>query len=168
MSSQWQLCHSYYLTKGICRILLIIRGILCSEMLKYDKRNRKGSEKGVPWWSSGWDSVLLLLRTLVQSLVGDLRSNKPCGMAKKAAVPCIGLCVLSRVWLFVTPWTVACQAPLSMGFYRWEYWSGLPFPSQGDLPNPGIEPMSPASTGRFFTTEPPGKPQYRATFRVFL
>ena len=66
-------------------------------MLKYDKRNRKGSEKGVPWWSSGWDSVLLLLRTLVQSLVGELRSNKPCGMAKKEAVPRIGLCVLSRV-----------------------------------------------------------------------
>ena len=44
----------------------------------------------------------------------------------------------------VTPWTVACQAPLSMGFSRQEYWSGLPFPSPGDLPNPGIEPGSPA------------------------
>ena len=42
-----------------------------------------------------------------------------------------------------TPWTVACQAPLSMGFSRQEYWSGLPFPSPGDLPDPGIEPMSP-------------------------
>ena len=50
---------------------------------------------------------------------------------------------LSRVWLFVTPWTVAHQAPLSMGFSRQEYWSGLPFPSPGDLPNPGIEPGSP-------------------------
>ena len=46
--------------------------------------------------------------------------------------------------LFVTPWTVACQAPLSMGFSRQEYWSGWPFPSPGDLPNPGIEPGSPA------------------------
>ena len=45
---------------------------------------------------------------------------------------------------FATPWTVACQAPLSMGFSRQEYWSGLPFPSPGDLPNPGIEPRSPA------------------------
>ena len=44
----------------------------------------------------------------------------------------------------VTPWTVACQAPLSMGFSRQEYWSGLPFPSPGDLPNPGTEPRSPA------------------------
>ena len=52
--------------------------------------------------------------------------------------------LLSRVWLFVTPWTVAYQAPLSMGFSRQEYWSGLPFPSPGDLPNPGIEPWSPA------------------------
>ena len=54
-----------------------------------------------------------------------------------------------------------CQAPLSMGFCRQEYWSGLPFPSPGDLPNPKIEPASPASpslVGRFFTTEPPEKP----------
>ena len=51
---------------------------------------------------------------------------------------------LSRVWLFVTPWTVARQAPLSMRFSRQEYWSGLPFPSPGDLPDPVIEPMSPA------------------------
>ena len=52
--------------------------------------------------------------------------------------------------------TVALQAPLSMGFPRQEYWSGLPFPSSGDLPNPGIEPVSPALAGVFFTTEPPG------------
>ena len=50
---------------------------------------------------------------------------------------------LSRVQLFETPWTVAPQAPLSMGFSRQEYWSGLPFPSPGDLPDPGIEPRSP-------------------------
>ena len=57
-----------------------------------------------------------------------------------------------------TPWTMACQAPLSMGFPRQHYWSGLPFPSPGDLPYPGIKPSSPAVAGRFFTTEPPGKP----------
>ena len=51
---------------------------------------------------------------------------------------------LSRIQLFVTPWTIAHQAPLSMGFPRQEYWSGLPFPSPGNLPLPGIEPMSPA------------------------
>ena len=51
---------------------------------------------------------------------------------------------LSRVQLFATPWTVAHQAPPSMEFSRQEYWSGLPFPSPGDLPDPGIEPGSPA------------------------
>ena len=54
--------------------------------------------------------------------------------------------------------TVACQAPLSMGFPRQEYWSGLPFPSPGDFPDPEIEPTSPTLAGGFFTTEPPGKP----------
>ena len=57
---------------------------------------------------------------------------------------------------FVTPWTVVPQAPLSMGFTSQEYWSGLPFPSPRDLPDPGIEHASPA--GKFFTTEPLGKP----------
>ena len=54
----------------------------------------------------------------------------------------ICMSVFSRVQLFVNPWTVACQTPLSMGLFRQEYWSGLPFPSPGDLPNPGIEPPS--------------------------
>ena len=65
---------------------------------------------------------------------------------------------LSRVQLFATQWTVAHQALLSMGFPRQEYWSGLPFPSPRDLPNPGIKPVSQALPGRFFITEPPGKP----------
>ena len=56
------------------------------------------------------------------------------------------------------PWTIVCQAPLSVGFFRQEYWSGLPFPSPGGLPNPGMKLMSPALAGRFFTTELPGKP----------
>ena len=54
-----------------------------------------------------------------------------------------------------TPWTTACQSPLSMEFSRQEYWSGFPFLSTGDLPNPGIEPMSPAFTCKFFITVPP-------------
>ena len=63
--------------------------------------------------------------------------------------------VLSCVRFFVTPWTVAHQAPLSMGFSRQDYWSGLPFPSPGDLPSPGVKPISlvsPALEGGFFTT----------------
>ena len=67
---------------------------------------------------------------------------------------------LSRVRLFVTPWTVAYQAPLSMGFSRQEYWSGLPFPSPGDLPNPGIEPGFPTLEADALISEPPGKPEY--------
>ena len=65
------------------------------------------------------------------------------------------VCVLSHLRLFVTPWTVARQAPLSMGFLRQEYWSGLPFPSPGDLPSPGIKPVSPTASymaGDFFAT----------------
>ena len=59
---------------------------------------------------------------------------------------------------FATPWTAAHQAPLSMGFPRKEYWSELPFPSPGDLPDPGIEAASAALAGGFFTAEPSGKP----------
>ena len=58
---------------------------------------------------------------------------------------------------FVTPWTVARQTPLSVGFPRQDYQSGLPFPPPGDLANPGIEPESPALVGKVLTTEPPGK-----------
>ena len=65
--------------------------------------------------------------------------------------------LLLTVQLFVTPWTAARQA-LSMGFSRKEYWSALPFPSPGDLPDPGIEPTSPALAGGFFTAESHGKP----------
>ena len=62
---------------------------------------------------------------------------------------------LNFIRLFATPWTVVCQAPLSVGFPRQEYWSGLPFPSSGDLLDPGIEPVSPALAGGFYAAEPP-------------
>ena len=67
--------------------------------------------------------------------------------------------MLSGICLFVTPWTLAHQAPLFMGFPRQEYWNGLPCPPPENLPNPGIEPTSPALAGGFFITEPPGKPK---------
>ena len=69
-------------------------------------------------------------------------------------------CRLSRDRLFMAPWTVNCQAPPSVGFPGQQYWCRLPFPTPGDLPDPGIGPASlssPALAGRFFTTEPPGK-----------
>ena len=65
---------------------------------------------------------------------------------------------LSCVQLFGIPWIVAYQPSLSMGFSRQEYWSGLPFPSPGDLPDPGIEPGSPALEADALTSKPPGKP----------
>ena len=74
------------------------------------------------------------------------------------------MCILSRfsrVQLFVTPWTVVHQAPLSMGFPGQEYWSGLPFPPPEDLPDSRIgqvSPAAPALAGGFFTSVPPGKP----------
>ena len=64
--------------------------------------------------------------------------------ASHTLIVCVSVCfVLSHVPVFTTLWTVAHQAPLSVGFPRQEYWSGLPFPSPGDLPDPGIEPSSP-------------------------
>ena len=88
----------------------------------------------------------------VRSEQGLLNMAKLCNLLN-----CGGL-VTKLCPTLVTTWTVACQAPLSIGFSRQEYWCGLPFPSPGDLPDPGIKPTSPALTGRFFTTEPPGNP----------
>ena len=75
--------------------------------------------------------------------------------ARVCVCVCVYVCALCRVWPFVAPWTAGCQAPLSMKFSRQEYWSGLPFPIPGDLPDPGIEPVflvSLALVAGFFTT----------------
>ena len=86
---------------------------------------------------------------------------------------CLRVCVrvLSRVQFFVASWIVVRQAPLSMEFSRQECWSRLLFPTPGDLPNPGIKPMSPGSATlavRFFTTEPPEKPQKKVQDKKYL
>ena len=76
---------------------------------------------------------------------------------------CVCVCVFTiaqSCLTLATPWAVVPEAPLSIGFRRQEYWSGLPFPSPGDLPHPGIEPASPASAGGFFATKPPGNSQW--------
>ena len=70
----------------------------------------------------------------------------------------VHMCTLSHVQLFATPRTVALEAPLSVGFHRQEYWSALPFPPPGDLPNPGMEPKSPAWQAVSLPSESPGKP----------
>ena len=74
----------------------------------------------------------------------------------------------SPVLLFVTPWTVAHQAPPSMGFSTQEYWSGLPFPSPGDLPDPGIKPRFPTLQADALTSEPSGnnKSNYLNTYKM--
>ena len=77
--------------------------------------------------------------------------------------------LLSSVRLFATPWTIAHWATPFMEFSRQEYWSGLPFPSPGDLLNPGIESKVPALAGGFFSTEPPGKPhQWKEAHETYL
>ena len=98
---------------------------------------------------SSLPSKLLLWQDLANHATGMI------SVPATASEVAMHVCVLSRGWLFVTPWTAAHQAPWSMGFSRQEYWSGLPFPSPEDLPNPRIEP---ASEGGFLTTEPAGKP----------
>ena len=76
--------------------------------------------------------------------------------------------LLSHVQLFATPWTVAYQVPPSMGFSRQEYWSGLPFPFPGDLPDPGIKPRSPALQADALPSEPPGKPSVFFLYIIYL
>ena len=86
-------------------------------------------------------------------------------LKERQKLPVCAMCVCSVAQSCLTlpaSWSVALQAPLSMGFSRQEHWSGLPFPFPEDLLDPGIEPMSPVSPplkGKFFTTESPGKPR---------
>ena len=111
-----------------------------------------------------WSPSQLLPRVLY-SLSRQAASCQPLSLrhSLSAGPFWLMLCVLSHIQLFVTPWTVPCQAPLSVGFSRQEYCSGLPCPPPGDLPHPGIKPMSPvapALAGKFFTTVSPGKPSF--------
>ena len=110
---------------------------------------------GLPFPSPGNlpDRRIELSSLTASALAGGFFTTKLSGKPMKVKVKS-----LSRVRLFVTPWTVAHQAPPFMGFSRQEYWSGLPFPSPGDLPDPGIKPRSPALQADALTSEPPGKP----------
>ena len=102
-----------------------------------------------------------LVWEIVLHLVGSMGYDSHSQLELSLSFRLIIVYVLSWVQLFATPWTVACQALLSMEFSRQVYWSGLPFPSPGDLLNPGIEfesLASPALLGGFFTTAPSGKP----------
>ena len=105
------------------------------------------------WGISHWDfhsAFSTMIALLTQTMIHEVRFT--------SVVRCMHAKLLSHVWLFVTPWTVACQASLSMGFSRQEYWSGSPCPPPGDFPDPGIEPRSPAWQMDSLTLIPPGKP----------
>ena len=102
-------------------------------------------------------AVIVFSPTVISSRSLNLVCQVTCVCVCVCACVCVYVHLLSHVRLFVTPWTVARQAPLSMGFFSQEYWSELPFPSPRDLPHPGMESTSPALAGGFFTTEPPGK-----------
>ena len=90
---------------------------------------------------------LIMSNSLRINVVGFILCSRMCMHAQ----------LLSCVLVFATPCTAAHQAPLSLGFSRQEYWSGLPFPSPGDLPDPGIKPMSPALTGDSFPLSHQGR-----------
>ena len=102
------------------------------------------------------------------------RDGEWLGSGRWLTVLCAVLTGFSHDRLFATLWTIAHQAPLSMGFSRPEHWSGSPFPPPGDLPDPGIELEAPAVAGRFFTAEPPcqlymlARPQQRKTWKGML
>ena len=111
--------------------------------------------RGLPCPSPGDppDPGIVPTSLMSPALTGGFLTTEPPGM-------CVCAQSFSRVQIFVIPWTVARQAPLSVGFSRQEYWSGVPFPPPRDLPGPGMEPqfLAPSAlAGRFFTTGPPGE-----------
>ena len=102
-----------------------------------------------------FNSIICKISKWIHSLIGERLTKLK---HSEVAQSCPTLC---------DPWTVACQAPLSMGFSRQEYWSGLPFPSPGDLPNPGVEPGSPALQAGSLPSEPPGKPNCSTSMEYY-
>ena len=131
------------------------------------KTHSPRAELLLQWYIYYYISIILILQGtfkdyLILSLPKFQRVFFFLAKGEKFIPKCIWDLVFSHVWLFATLWTVARQVPLSMGLSWQEYWSGLPFPPPGDLPNPGNKPASPVApvlAGGFFTTEPPGKPQ---------
>ena len=124
---------------------------------------------GIPHFQNHWLKDSTIGPVLASLVLSQFLVNIP-AKGRKNSIPCAHVQSLSHVQLFVTPQTVAHQAPLSMGLSRQEYWSELPFPHPRDFPNPGIKPMSavsPTLVGRFFTAEPPGKPSDSPCFLQF-
>ena len=112
------------------------------------------------FWTNFSEGSSVLYLNIPKAFASSLHTLK-CGWSPVISFLHVLCCALSlsHIWLFVTPWTVAHQAPLSMGFSRQEYWSGLPCPPPGDHRNPEIEPRSPALQVDSLPSEPPGKPK---------
>ena len=119
--------------------------------------SRQECWSGLPFPSPG-DLLDQGIEPASPTLRADALTSAPPGKVKS----------LSRVRLFATPWTVAYQAPPSMGFSRQEFWSGLPFPSPGYLPNPGIEPGSPSLQADALPSEPPWKLLMTVSYVKFI
>ena len=138
--------------KHLARVLLILKDYVCLlifPILQGGIYLFYLSQLAQPW---AWVS---------QTVGGEVIYFTVCVCARTHA------CMFSHVWLFATPWTVAHWAPLSMGFSREEYWSGLPCPPPGDLPDPGIKSASSALAGKFFITVTPGKPLFYCAYLNF-
>ena len=122
----------------------------------------------VKWFS--YTHIHILFQILFHyRLLQDTERRYLCRRALLLTISYVCVCwSLRHVWLFAIPWTVAHQAHPSMGFSRQEYWNGLPFPSPGDLPHPGIERWSPALQVDSLTSEPPGKPHFIYSDVYFL
>ena len=126
------------------------------------------TERWQSWWTHfcvGWEnSIQLLLGTLWLLFLPLSVSELSVYWSGFVYIVCVCVCVcvwlLSGDWFIVIPWTAARQAPLSVGFSRQEYWSGLPCPAPGDLPDPGIKPRSPDVQADYFPSEPPVYSRY--------
>ena len=122
---------------------------------------------------TGWDSEGPQVQELLSPWIWGVWSTRLYDALLHGVLVCVcvRVCVyesLSCVWLFVPPWTVTHQSPLSMGFSRQEHWSGLPFPSPGNLPHPGIKPRSPALHVDSLPSEPPEKPLLHDSSGIFM
>ena len=131
----------------------------CWQAFVLPSQDNRGSLRAFPSELNSPESSILLHPGFVPPIIWYMKNMTEEKWIKigKAVLSIVkGICCcFSHIWLFVMPWTIACQAPLSMRFSRQECWNELPFPPPGDLPNPGIKPwslMSPALAGGFFTT----------------
>ena len=119
--------------------------------------NSERKEERGGWGQASREGLRMEAKPLRFTFVQHLLTRPSAAPAVLLLLRLLSRSVVSR--LFAAPWTVAHQALPSVGFFRREYWSGLPFPSPGDLPDPGIKPGSPVLEADALTSEPPGKPQ---------